>query len=311
MSKSRIKNDLLLAAGIGACLIAVFALASFLENRTTVSEFDPEPEELSMQGEKLKGWVLGFEGLLADWYWIRSLQYIGDKLHNAEDSDIDLHNLKPLDPKLLYPLLDNATSLDPQFLAVYSYGANVLPAIDKDHAIAIAEKGVKNNPDEWTLYHQLAYIYWKLGDYDKAAQTYSSGSDVKGAPIWMKSMSARMRSEGGSRDTARAIYRQLFSSASDSQTKESVRLRLLALDADDDIEALDKALAKFKSKNGTCPTGWIQIHDILTSIDLPDGRDFRIDSLGNVVDPTGAPYLLDSKNCKTKTDYSKSELPRS
>ena len=310
LSKTQ-SHDVFLLMGIGVCLVAVFSLAVFLEGRTRSAQTVLEPEELSLQGEQLKGWAFGFEGLLADWYWIRSLQYIGDKIYNAKDQDINLDNLKPLDPRLLYPLLDNATTLDPEFLAAYSYGANVLPAIDKKDAIGLARKGVENNPGEWTVYHQLGFIYWKLGDYQKAADTYKAGSGIRNSPIWMKSMAARMNSEGGSRETARAIYSQVYNSAADSQTRESVRLRLLGLDADDDIDLLDSALEEFKRRNGACATLWPQIHGILKTLKLPDGRDFRIDTEGNVVDPTDAPYLLDSSACRAKPDFSQSKLPRS
>ncbi len=303
-------KDLLLTTFVVAGFAVVIPLAGFLEARQTAQAARLEAEELSLKGAKLKGWAFGFEGLLADWYWIRSLQYIGDKLYRAKAKDIDIENLKPLDPKLLYPLLDNAVSLDPKFLAVYSYGANVLPAIDKEDAIAIARKGIRNNPGEWTLYHQLGFIYWKLGDYARAAETYSEGSRIKDAPIWMKSMAARMSSEGGSRDTARAIYRQVFRAAADSRTKESARLRLLALDADDEIDGLNEALSVFKKRNGACATARSQVHGILRTMPPESGRDYRIDGQGNVVDPTGAPYLLDSRQCTASPDYSKSNLPR-
>ncbi|MDH3494933.1 MAG: hypothetical protein OEM82_15365, partial [Acidobacteriota bacterium] len=157
--------EVLLAAGIVAGLVAVFLLSGFLETRRAGIEFQGDEDDLSLQGERLKGYALGFEGLLADWYWVRSLQYIGNKIHNAKDQQINIENLRPLDPKLLYPFLNNASTLDPNFLAVYSYGATVLPAIDEQHAIEIAEKGIENNPAEWQLYHQLGYIYWRLRDF--------------------------------------------------------------------------------------------------------------------------------------------------
>jgi len=95
-----------------------------------------EDADLELQGKKLKGFALGAEGLIADCYWIRSLQYIGDKLVKNDLSNINIENLQPLNPRLLYPLLDNATDLDPKFIAAYSYGAILLPAIDRDQAIA-------------------------------------------------------------------------------------------------------------------------------------------------------------------------------
>ncbi len=135
--------------------------------------------DLTLNGSRLKGFAFGMEGLLADWYWIRSLQYIGDKLLSR--TDINIEDLRDLNPRLLYPFLDNATDLDPHFIAAYSYGAIVLPAIDPEKAIALANKGIARNPDQWRLYQHLGYVYWKLGRYEEAAQTYEKGSQIAGS----------------------------------------------------------------------------------------------------------------------------------
>jgi hypothetical protein len=79
-----------------------------------------QDEDLSLQGSRLKGWALGAEGSIADVYWMWALQYIGNKLLTTEAEYIDLEDLTPLDPRLLYPMLNVATDLDPNFIAAYS-----------------------------------------------------------------------------------------------------------------------------------------------------------------------------------------------
>lgn len=131
---------------------AIFTLSNFLEtNRPELPEGYTD-QDLALQGEKIKGFALGAEGLLADWDWVRLLQYLGQKMENSKYKTIDAGDLRSINPRLVYPYLDNATTLDPQFMAAYYYGAVVLPAIDTELAIKIAEKGIKNNPDEWRLY---------------------------------------------------------------------------------------------------------------------------------------------------------------
>src|SRR5437867_1310522 len=114
---------------------AIFSLSSFLENHRVSLPESYEDEDLALQGKRLKNYSLGFEGLLADWYWMRTLQYIGDRVVKSKSEVINLSDLRPLHLKLLYPLLDNATDLDPSFIAAYSYGATVLPVVDNDAAI--------------------------------------------------------------------------------------------------------------------------------------------------------------------------------
>lgn len=292
-----------LAVGFGL----IYVLSNFIENHRPVLPDRYRDEDLAVQSTRLKGYTLGFEGLIADWYWIQSLQYIGDKILKS-DRPVNIDNLKPLNPRLLYPMLDNATDLDPHFLTVYSYGAVVLPAIDADQAIKFTEKGIRDNPNEWRLYQHLGYIYWRLGNFEKAFETYSNGAKIAGAPPFFQIMAARMKTEGGSRATSRAMYQQMFDDSSDSQTKEVAGLRLLQLDSLDERDAIRAVLQSFKEKNNRCANNWGEILPLLKT-KLPSGKDFRIDKTNNLVDPTDAPYLLDKAACDVKLDPAKTKIP--
>lgn len=310
MRSFRTIDYILLAAALLG-LLAAYAFSDFLESRTEYMDVEAEVEQLSLQGKRLKGFSLGQEGLIADWYWVRSLQYIGNKLQKAREKNIqiDIDNLESLDPKLLYPLLDNATTLDPQFLAAYHYGATVLPAVDQEQAIKLTKKGIENNPKEWQLYHLLGFIHWKLKDFDTAAETYSKGSKIKGAQPWMTSMAARMKREGGSRGMARDIYKQMYDNAADSKTRGQALIRLKEIDSLDERDLLDEALKDFKEKNGACATSWKQLVPFLKDKKLPNEREFRVDKDLNVVDPTDAPYILDAEKCESKLSL-ETKLPR-
>ena len=266
--------------------------------------------DLMFRGSRLKGFALGTEGLIADWYWMRSLQYIGDKVLGSKVETINIEDLRDLNPRLLYPLLDSATDLDPRYMAAYSYGSLVLPAIDPEKAIRIAEKGIANNPDQWRLYQHLGYIYWRLGEYEKAAATYERGSRVSGSAPFMKMMSASMISKGGSRDTARQIYRQMLGDNSGDPNVETIaKLRLMELDSLDEREAIDKALSEFKVSSGRCAVRLGEIVPMLSKVTLPEGKDFMVDRSGQIVDPSGTPYLLDQSECRVKLDMARTGIP--
>ncbi len=238
-----------------AAFAAIVAIGDRPDHARPPLPADYEDSDLSMNGSRLNGFSLGFEGLMADWYWMRSLQYIGGKIVKADSSTINIDDLSNLNPRLLYPLLDNATDLDPHFIAAYSYGAIVLPAIDPAKAVAIAKKGIANNPNEWRLYQHLGYIYWKLKQYDMAAETFEKGSSIPDAAPFMKLMAASMRTEGGSRTTAREIYRQMLES-DDPQIKITAESRLKELDSLDERDAADRALAELKRKTAGASTVW-------------------------------------------------------
>src|SRR2546428_10543131 len=63
----------------------------------------------------IKRLSLGYDGLLADIYWTRAVQYFGNK-HNAGAENFNL----------LAPLLEITTTLDPHFFVAYEYGSNFL-----------------------------------------------------------------------------------------------------------------------------------------------------------------------------------------
>lgn len=283
-------------------LAALYPIGSFIDaNRVRLSE-DYVDADLTLEGKRLKGFALGSEGLLADWYWMRSLQYIGDKLAKADISTINIEDLTSLRPRLLYPLLDNATELDPKFIPAYTYGAMVLPAIDKEQAIALTEKAVANNPDNWRMYQYLGYLYWRLQEYEKAAEAYERGSRIDGAPQFMKMMTAAMRTEGGSRETARAMYQQMYDEAQDQQTRNNAEFRLMEFDTLDELEAVNEKLAAFKQRTGRCPSTIIEIADQLRSVKGKAGSGLRVNAANELVDPSGTPYLFERTECRMQVN---------
>jgi tetratricopeptide (TPR) repeat protein len=306
-----IKQNISAILSILVGFFAIFALSNFLSNSRPVLPESYIDEDLALQGAKIKGYTLGFEGLIADWYWMQSLQYIGDKLNKSNQQKINLEDLTNLNPRLLYPLLDNATTLDPQFLTAYSYGAVVLPAIDPEQAIKIAEKGIANNPNEWRFYHQLGYIYWRLGKFEKAAELYSNGGKISGAPSFMQMMAAQMKSQAGSRDTARAIYEQMYEEAQDNQTKEIYALRLLQIDSLDERDLIRGALQTFQAKNNRCAANWREIFPLLRTQKTQHGKTLRFDSATSApVDPTNVPYVLqNSDKCDVDLNFETSKIP--
>ena len=306
---NRVKQTFFALAVIVFGSAAIYGLSNYLEKVSPPLPAGFEDSDLSLQGAKLKGYAFGFEGLIADWFWMRSLQYVGDKMLKNRDAKINLDDLSGLNARLLYPYLDNATTLDPRLTVAYEFGANVLPAIDAEKAVRLTEKGIADNPGNWRLYHYLGYIYCKRENYLKAAESYERGSAVEGAPSWMKLMSAQMKSEGGSRETARAIYGQMFEQAQDENPRESALIRLMELDSLDERDAIRAALLNFKEKTNRCPDDLREILPLLRAVKLPGGKDFRLDKSNNLADPSGAPYLLDKQTCDVKLDATKTKLP--
>jgi hypothetical protein len=71
------KNSKQLLISIAAVIVGfglIYVLSNFTEKHRPALPDSYADEDLSLQGARIKGFALGFEGLLADWYWMRSLQ---------------------------------------------------------------------------------------------------------------------------------------------------------------------------------------------------------------------------------------------
>lgn len=295
------KSDVLLALTILIGLAGVVGLSRRIDSRQPATLASGTEDQLYLSGPTVKRLSLGFNGLAADWYWMRSLQYVGRKILKSGQG-LQLDNLGTLNLKLLAPLLDTATTLDPQFMEPYEYAAIVLPGIDINEASRITKKGISANPNSWRLYQHLGYIYWQQRDYEAARETYREGAKIAGAPAWMEAMQARMAVEGGSRDTAREIYRRMFEQSDDPKVKEMARRRLLQLQSLDERDALRRLMNSYKAQMVRCPAAWLELAPALRALKI------QTDPNGAPLDPAGVAYVLLPDKCDLETDP-KSEVP--
>ena len=226
-------------------------------------------------GEWVKKMSLGYDGLAAALYWTRVVQYYG-RHHSEKGSSY----------ALLYPLLDITTTLDPQLLIAYKFGALFLsePPPDgpgqPDQAVTLLEKGIRANPDEWRLWYSLGFVYYQgLRDYQKASQSFLEGSKNPNAYSWMGMMAAQVANEGGSRQTAKRLWTEMYNSAQDEHTRTAAARHLAGLKADEDIEQLQALVEKFRQQTGQPARS---LRDLIHAGLLP----------GVPVDPAGFPYRL-------------------
>src|SRR5260370_40496971 len=127
------RRDYLLILAIAAGLTAAALVAHWndLHRGNLPAQF--AEEELYVNGPAMKRITLAFNGIAADWYWMRSLQYVGRTIIYYEDTHggrLRLSHLSSLGLCLLASLLRMATTLDPKFFEPYYYGAVILPHVD-------------------------------------------------------------------------------------------------------------------------------------------------------------------------------------
>ena len=150
---------------------------------------------------------LSFDAVMADVYWIRTIQHYGRERKTSRPGERFA---------LLYTLIDLTTSLDPYFTVAFQFGALFLAEPQPngpgrvDLAIALLEKGLRTEPTHWQYAQYLGFMhYWYTKDMPAAAREFTRASEMPGAPIWLKPLAARMMIEGGDREAARALLTEL------------------------------------------------------------------------------------------------------
>src|SRR5262245_11466175 len=117
-------------AGMIAGLILSAVVQNWLDAQPRVT-FAADEKLYLTSGGVIKYAGLGFDGLLADIYWIRTIQYFGRKLEAQKAAgEVDWGRMP-----LLAPLLEITTELDRHHLAAYRFGAFFLQYTDPEKAV--------------------------------------------------------------------------------------------------------------------------------------------------------------------------------
>lgn len=226
----------------------------------------------------MKTMSLEFAPLMADFYWTRVVQFYGNK-HVRGDANLEE----------LWPLLDITTTLDPNLIPAYRFGAIFLSqrppggAGRPDLAVELMQRGIKANPDFWRLYEDLGFIYYMdLKDYKKAAAAFLEGSKNPKALIWMKIMAAKIGEQGESYETSFFLWNDIYTTTTDKQVKENAKVHLLLLRVREDCKKLDELAAEYEKRFGHRPK---RVSD-LNQTGLVHGE---------AVDPLGYAYVFDDE----------------
>ncbi|PYT79894.1 MAG: hypothetical protein DMG40_14800 [Acidobacteria bacterium] len=241
------------------------------------AELREERDYVLLSSAKLvKAVSLEYAPLMADFYWTRVVQFYGNK-HVRGDANLEE----------LWPLLDITTTLDPNLIVAYRFGAIFLSqrapggAGRPDLAVQLLQRGIKANPDYWRLYEDLGFVYYMdMKDYRKAAQAFEEGSKNPKALIWMKVMAAKIAAEGQSFRTSYFLWNDVYTTTTDPQIKENAKWHLQLLQAEEDCRQLDRLADEYEKRFG---------HRAKRVSELEEAGMLR----GPVRDPLGYVYVFD------------------
>jgi hypothetical protein len=267
-------NGAMLSAALLAGLMCVWLVQEKIDAERTTLKLDSE--ELTVRSPAVvKRLSLEYAPLMGAIYWTRAVQYFGGK-HFAHDSNLE-H---------LWPLLDIATTLDPNLIIAYHFGATFLSdapprgAGQPDQAVALLERGIQANPEHWRFYQDLGNVfYFDKKDYLKASQAFATGSRLPGTPPFMKIMAAKIAAEGESLETSYALWLDIYQTTTNKDVKKNADDHLRLVKMEMDLRALNQVADAYERQTKRRATRMSELAQagMLT---------------GQPVDPEGYPYVL-------------------
>lgn len=256
------------------CAVLIKPVQDRFESRRALQE--PEPDLLYFSSAAaVKNAALGYDGLLADFYWMRTIQYYGRREEAGK---------RPVRYKNLSTLLDITTTLDPNLMDAYRVGAIFLAEPDPvgagqpREALALLDRGGRAHPQDWRLPYDKGFIYYTyLQDFRAAGETWLAASKLASAPHWMAGLSAMSLSKGGAIDIALALWQRQYRESDRKDIRDNALNHLLSFQVAKDLWTLESKLEKYKAAKGSFPQN---LQELLRG---KTGRH-------STADPTGIPY---------------------
>jgi tetratricopeptide (TPR) repeat protein len=177
------------------------------------------------------------------------VQYFGDQ-HLRGSGDF----------RLLAPLLEVTTELDPKLLPAYEFGANFLAPKPPSGAglpgaaLSLIKYGIEHNPDQWRLYYNLGFLYYtEFNDYAKAAEAFKRGAALPVTNEFMPILAARMAQHAGEFDTARLLWTATYQNTKEPGIRQNAVEHLLALQVDEEVTQLEHVVERYRQQTGRLP----------------------------------------------------------
>jgi len=226
---------------VGLLVVALFVTAAAHSHMDTVSRVE-EGEWIVPSPEHARFFSLGFDSLLADYYWLMAVQRVG-----AEHGDTTQH------APLIGRLIGNVTALDPWVDHPYRFASFWLT--DSLQSVGVAnrllEQGIAYNPLDWRNAYYLGFNYFfYLEDNARAAEYLDRAARLPGSPVYLGALVARLRNDLGGIDVAASFLRDLVRNSEDGYQRAANLKALDEIDTERAARFLDAARTRYWGRHG-------------------------------------------------------------
>jgi hypothetical protein len=242
--------------------------------------FVPEPEHARLSS-------LGFDTVVADYYWLQALQFVG-----GDRGDTRRH------AAFIGHLIDVITRLDPWVGHPYRFAAVWLTgdAASVRAANRLLERGIAYAPLDWRNRFHLGFNhFFYLEENLRAADVFEAALPLEGVPQYLGALVARLRQNSGGLEMAAGFLAELAGTAQDEFARAEYLKALDEVETERRARFLDAAREEYWRRHGK---------DIESAGDLLRGPDPIVSRL-----PAAHPHfdfaewLLDEKSGQIVSSY--------
>jgi len=195
-------------------------------------------------GDFLREATIEYQNVASDAVWLRAIQYYGHHLMTDRKYEWLGHVFEIL------------TTLDPQFIGAYHFGAITLAwdAAKPREATRLLVEGMKANPMDWQLPFDAGFInYMLLADYEAAAAFFEVTAKLPGAWLVASRWAAVARAKAGDFVTARDMWLEIYHGTENQQLRKLVVRQLRLLILEEGLGRLQEGVDRFREDRGFLP----------------------------------------------------------
>ncbi len=247
-SRNVVKNNKIMKKAIFIFLILILTASIFaIQKRVDLHRKGlRQVDEVTYipSGKYLKTAVIGYDQITADFYWLKTIQYIGDKRRAISGYP------------MVYPLVDLVTDLDPRFDYAYQVAGVLLAIYDRniEKSNTILEKGLKNVPGVWQIPMYLGFNhFFFLEDYTRAAKYVEMAAALPGRPAYLPLLAARLYSEAKDPGAGIEFLTNILEEIDVELWRNAFGDRIKLLMIERDLIYLERAIKDFSRQEGRRP----------------------------------------------------------
>jgi hypothetical protein len=200
--------------------------------------------------ELVKAASAGYSELIGDFYWLKAIQYFGDKQNYTTER-----------LRHLYPLLDLITDISPLFEYAYRFGGVTISLLDTNGDLSekILIKGVKNISNSWKIPYLLGYVEYYVLNNPMLASVYYDLAGViaersdEPEMRWLRSLAEKIRLDVEDTDVMIPVLDKMHNEEKDPTLKEKYFTRFRMALQRRDLKFLGRKIEEFKQQYNRYP----------------------------------------------------------